>query len=208
MPTFTFTAPTSDDIYAMSKAKWRQLGITASTDLDNYVLQATAYVIEMTGRYFSDWPAPVYEEDGGAALDIYGFAMSAGAALPISGTPVKAPLMIQAVRMRTEQLVFQAQEGYLDTVTDDAIQSFSAGPYSETRGDASRRGEEKTLNAWRGLNDLLWTLMTEDRYSFWLSFITGAHTPAFAVEEVAWDLIGKDYGIGRIGSGNVPYWNN
>lgn len=196
MPSFEPLAPTSDVVFTTSKARWRTLGIHDSSDLDVYVMQAIAYVSEITGRYFSDWPAPTYEEDFGV-VDIYGMSTAAGAALPLAASPVKIPLAQAAVRMRTEQLVFQAQPGYLDTVTDDAISSFSAGPYSESRGDATRRGEEKTLNSMRGLNDLLWALMTEDRYSFWMAFTTNTHAPAFQVEEVSWAMVGRSYGLAR-----------
>lgn len=170
------TMPTSDDVYAASKVKWRKLGVNEAADLDDAVIQSAAYLAVMTGRYFSDWPVPATIEG----------------ALSVNGTPEWIPLMRQAHRMRVEQIVSQQQPGYVATVTDDVIQSMSVGGYSETRRDPTRRGEEKTLNLWPGLNDLLWALMTPERYDYWIAYTSGAHAPAFSVEEVDWSMIGKD----------------
>lgn len=171
------TTPTSDDVYGWSRVKWAKLGITSASDLDEPMLEANAYLVTMTGRYFTDWPAPTSFEG----------------AMPLAATPELIPLARQALRMRVEQIVLQKQPGYVGTVTDDALLSMSVGSYSETRRDPTRRGEEKILNLWTGLNDLLWALMTEERFAFWLAFVSNQHAPAFAVEEVNWSAIGKDF---------------
>lgn len=175
-PTFDYTAPTSDAVFNASRLKWQKLGVTSSTDLDEALMQSIAYVTTVTGRYFSDWPVPT----------------SFDGPLPINTSPELVPMLRQVVRMRVEQIIEQEQPGYISTVTDDSLLSMSVGSYSETRRDPTRRGEEKILNLWTSLNDLLWTLMTPDRYDYWLSYTSGIHAPAFQVEEVNWGLIGKD----------------
>src|SRR5437764_676041 len=71
------------------------------------------------------------------------------------------PLMNQAAQMRTEQIAQQLKADTVETAGDiDLIGSFSAGGYSETRHDPDRRGEQRALNPWPALADLLWLLMT------------------------------------------------
>lgn len=193
-------APTPDEIFEKSKLKWRKLGYPSATDIEEQVAQALAYVSIVTGRYFD--PASTY-------LPLMANYLEAPVALNSTGEALYL-LAKQAVRMRTEQIVMQEQAAYIDTITDDAIQSFSAGPYSETRRDPTRRGEQKALNTWGGLNELLWLLMTGERYDYWVSNLTGTHTPDFVVEEVDWSLIGKSFPFGSAYSAvsSVPPWND
>lgn len=177
MPTIPApNAPTEQEIYASSKLRWSKFKITGAQDLEEPLLEALSYITTMTGRYFVDWPAP------GSFSD----------AMSLAATPELIVLARQATRMRVEQIVEQKQPGYIDTATDDVISGMSVGAYSETRRDPTRRGEEKILNLWPALNDLLWVLMTPERYDYWIAYITGKSAPAFSVEEVDWALVGKD----------------
>lgn len=185
------TAPTVQEIYDSSELNWRKLDIPDAEALEEPWLEALAYLGVMTGRYFDDWPAPTSFEG----------------AQPMSATPGLAPLMRQATRMRIEQIVKQKQPGYVDTATDDLIASFSVTGYSETKRDpASLRGKDsKMLNPWPGLNDLLWSAMTPERYDYWTAMLTGVNEPAFLVQEVDWSLIGKDWLYGQASPYANPY---
>src|SRR5580765_3242459 len=81
-----------------------------------------------------------------------------GAPIPVS----YVPLMAQAVRMRTEQIVQESQATNVENVGDfDMISSFTAGAYSETRRGLADANEMKAgmLNPWPALNRLLWLLL-------------------------------------------------
>jgi hypothetical protein len=103
-------------------------------------------------------------------------------------TPAQEPLVLLAVRGMTEQLAMQSTPEYLETLADfDLIQSFSAGPYSETRRSAEDAMKARKLNAWPWLSDLLWQLLTPDKRDEWLAYFEGENAPAFAVTEMEWD---------------------
>jgi hypothetical protein len=97
----------------------------------------------------------------------------------------------------SQQLAMQATPEYLETLSDfDHIQSFSAGPYSETRRSPGDAMKARMLNAWPWLSDLLWRMLTPDQYDYWISFFSGDNAPAFAVTEVDWSdtgLLGDGY---------------
>lgn len=178
-------APTSDWVYGKSRLRWSRLGIASAADLDEVLEDAIGYVTWITGRYFSDFiPTAITGLDSGPVSTSY-------TPVPIVDTPELIRLFWKVVRMCVEQEVMQSQRGYVDTVTDDGIASFTAGPYSESRKDPTRRGEQKMLNSWPGLNSLLWQLMTDDRREYWNMVLGGANVPAFSIEEVDWGLIGR-----------------
>ena len=77
----------------------------------------------------------------------------------------------QAVRMRVEQQVMEQQDDAVESASD-GLSSFSAGNYSETRIDPTKRGSVKILNAWGALADVLWLLMTGERYEYWVGFLS------------------------------------
>jgi hypothetical protein len=97
------------------------------------------------------------------------------------------PLVQQAVQGLAEMLTYQTSAENLETLSDfDLIKSFSAGPYSETRRDAGDAMKARLLVAWPWLSDLLWGLLTPDRYDYWTAFFGGQNAPAFAVTEMDW----------------------
>lgn len=153
------TTPTAADIRSWSKLDFDSLTYSDDSDLQRVLDQAISYVEFVTGRRAD--PSLPSELEG---------------------------LMRQALQMRTEQVVYQAQADAIETASDDTLQSFSAGGYSETRHDATRRGESKMLNPWQALNDILWMLMTDDKLDYWNYRLAGLNAPAWSVTEVDWSL--------------------
>jgi hypothetical protein len=146
--------------------------------LDEVVLDATAYVATVTGRYWDGTPIPT---------------LGSGA-FPVIVTAGEEFLYAQAVRMRTVQVAFQEQGDYSESATDDVVGSFSAGSYSETRADPNRRGESKAVNSWPALESLLWLLMTDDQRDYWRYLAGGVNAPATLTTETDWS--GRNVGIG------------
>lgn len=149
--------PTAAEVREWSKLDFGTLDYGDDASLGVLVAQATAALILITGQNL-------------ASLD-----------------PALEPLAQQAIRGLTEQLAYQAQPDMIETLSDfDLIQSFNAGPYSETRRSAEDAIKARLLNAWPWLNALLWGLLTPDKYDYWTNFFGGTHAPAFAVSEMDW----------------------
>lgn len=97
------------------------------------------------------------------------------------------PSVEQAVQGLAELTILQSSADNLETLADfDLIKSFSAGPYSETRRDGADAMKARMLVAWPWLNELLWGLLSPDKYDYWVSFFGGINAPAFAVTEMDW----------------------
>lgn len=114
------------------------------------------------------------------------------------------PMVQAAIQGLAELLTFQQSPEYLDTLSDwDLITSFNAGPYSETHRSPEEARKARLIVAWPWLSELLWSLLTPDKYDYWISFFGTDHPPAFAVQEVDWsagqDLLGGSY------RGDDPY---
>lgn len=107
-------------------------------------------------------------------------------------------LALQAVVMRTEQVVYASQADRIEGVTDEGIASFSVPGYSETRRDARSIWKEGLVNPWRMLSDILWLLMTPEKRDEWQAQFDGEDPPAFEITEVDWGiegvLRGQNYG--------------
>lgn len=108
------------------------------------------------------------------------------------------PLVTYAIRGLAEMVTLQSAPEYLDTLADfDLIQSFNAGPYSETRRNPADAVKARLLVAWPWLSELLWGLLTPDKYDYWIQFFSGQNAPAFEITEVDWsagqDLLGGSY---------------
>lgn len=162
-------APDLADLKQWSKVDWDELDFGVDDQLQTLLDRAIKYVCAVTGRTFDDDP-------------------SIGAEIP-------DPLIEtgnEAVQMRAEQLGFQGQEDYIETGSDDEIQSFSAGSYSETRKTPTRltRGGSEAgllpVNQWDALNQRLWLLMTPEMEDFWREKF-GQMPPSFATTEVDWE---------------------
>jgi hypothetical protein len=157
-------APTADDIKTWSRLDFQGDYDTSDDQLEVEVGRAVNYVWQVTGRPIdSTFPDPLVS------------------------------IAQQAIQMRTEQLVLQAQEDYVETATDDLIQNFNAGSYSESRREPLRltRGGSQAgmipVNSWPSLNEMLWMLMTDDMQDYWRALF-GQIIPAFEVSEVDWSL--------------------
>jgi hypothetical protein len=156
--------PTTDEIRAWSTVRWPRFGVTDDALLQERINRAAAYVAFVTGQNFD---APT---------------VASWATLTSTET-----LLRQAIQLRTEQITVQGGRGHISSAAEnEVVQSFTAGSYSESRRDPARRGEQKSLNTWPALDELLWMLMTDERYGWWYAYITGKPFPATWVEEVEW----------------------
>lgn len=127
--------------------------------LQEEIDRAAAYVEIVTGQPATSADLPVL-----ATNIANGSALSDG---------VVRPTIRQAIQMRTEQVTYQSQRSYLEDATDDVVGSFSVGGYSQSKSDPNRRGEQRQLNSWQALSNVLWLLMTPDRYWWWVVFLSG-----------------------------------
>lgn len=151
------TRPTGADLEAWSNLNLAALGYEGSS-LALLAAQAVAYVEQVTGRIpIEDVPDPL------------------------------VPLAQFAVRMRAEQVSGQSTAEYVESASDDLVQSFSAGSYSETRRDGSTaKGVMGLLNDWKALHDVLWLLLTDAKREEYLELVQGKVRPAFAVVDEDW----------------------
>jgi hypothetical protein len=170
--------PTVADITAWSRVAFDELDNPyTDVDLSRMIARSCAYITAITGRLIDDsMPMP-----------LVAIAQDAG-------------------QLKVEQEALQSQEDYVDTVTDDLIQSFTAGNYSETRKEPGRlRYTGATtgipeINSNPTLNMDLWLLMTPAMQEYWRYVIQGSGGAAFAVTEVDWGnydgLYPYSYGVG------------
>ncbi len=115
----------------------------------------------------------------------------------------------QVVQRMVEILAFQAQQDYVETLSDfQLIASFSAGSYSESRRGLKEVQEAKMLVADPALNSMMMLLLTPDQRDFWDAWWTGEIPPSFEVTEVDWS---GQYAAGRswyAGGWGEPIFNN
>lgn len=115
----------------------------------------------------------------------------------VTGRPIDAtfpaPLVSlgeEAIQMRVEQMVYQAQPDYIETGADDEIQNFSAGTYSESRrtnpAGTGVKGGIPMINPWAALNQRLWLVATDAMREYWFSLLEGMTVPAIETTEVDW----------------------
>lgn len=137
----------------------------ADADAERYVARANAAFRRITGLRFED----VDSDD--------------------------VPLVEQAVQGLSESIFYDNTEDRLETLSDfDLIKSFGAGPYNETRRGPEEAMKARLLHPWPWLSSLLWQLLTEDKYDYWMEFF-GGNAPASEIIEVDWSG-----GIGMPGS--------
>lgn len=187
---------TPSQFRTLSRVKQTRLGVATGQDNADDLLQtlldrAAAFVEIVTGQPASDKDADVVQP-----------SMSTGPSDVTPGT-MKA-LIGQAVQMRTEQELFQAQNGYIDDASDDVIQTLSVGSFSQTHR-TPRKGGERLINSWESLGDLLWLLMTADRYDYWIVVMGGAGgagaqmPPSWSYENEIWMPVGGYDYMGMLG---------
>jgi hypothetical protein len=163
--------PTAIDIRNWTQLNLARYGYADDAKLQPVVDRAIGYILVMTGQTLPD-------------LD--------PSASPTASAAHLEPLMQQAIQMRVEQVLLQGRPGHVNSAADnEVVQSFSAGSYSESRragqGFSSRTGAaERGINTWPALEELLWMLMTPERFAYWWAFTSGQPMPDFTVEEVNW----------------------
>ena len=152
-------APTAADVRGWTKLDLDELGYGDDSSLQVLVDRSVSNFTNITGQVLS--------------------------ALPDSLVPSAQ----EAIQGLVEQTVFRAQEDNLETLSDfDLISSFSAGGYSETRRSPDEMMKAKMINAWPWLNELLWQLLTPDKYDYWMAYFSGSFGPSFEVTPVNWGL--------------------
>ena len=151
-------APTVEEIRALSNVDFEGVGVDDDSQLETLLTAAQSLLTAITGQTVAEMPDEF------------------------------VPMANLAIRGFTEQLAYQGSAEYLETLSDfDLIQSFSAGPYSETRRSAEDAMKARKLNAWPWLSDLLWLMLTDEKREFWEDYFSDENAPAWAVTEVEWD---------------------
>lgn len=166
------TTPSAADIAAQSKLDFAEIGYAVAdatpAGLQTLVGQAESEFFRITGQ-------PLVSVD-----------------------PNLEPLVFEVIRGLAEQQALRNTPENLDTMSDfDTIASFTAGPYTETRRSPEDMYKGRMLAEWPWLSSALWSLLTDDRYDFYISFFSGQNVPAFATTEVWWE------GGGALYSGQV-----
>jgi len=174
--------PTVADIKGWSRVDFSSLDSPYSdADLQVQLDRAVDYLVVTTGRTWDDTMPP-----------------------PL------VPIAQEATQLRVEQQCFQSQEDYAETSNDEAIQSFTAGNYSETRREPGRTRYAglttgiPTINPNEWLNHDIWLLCTSQMQEYWGLAINGASpfagVAAIETTEVDWGnydgLYPYSYGVG------------
>lgn len=163
--------PTAAEVRSWSRVDFAAQGFPPATPdpLDEYMARAYGFLGELVGRGCDPLPDTILE------------------------VPVRMePLYRQALQRILEILVMNAAEDVVSTLADfQLLSSFSAGNYSETRRSLTELKDARMLVADPGLNSLLWMLMTPEKRSFWMAWLTGENEPAYAYEEhLGWPFAG------------------
>lgn len=178
----------------LTRVKQSRLGLSSTNPNANEFLQveldrAAVYIEFVTGQPATDSTQPVLPTASGTY-----------------STTSMATLIRQVIQMRAEQTLFQSQHGYLDDATDDVVTSLSVGSFSQSKSDSARRGEQKQLNSWQALSNLLWMLMTPGQFGYWEALLSSDPTlaigPMYTYENVIQaPYDGPSYGFGFGGYG-------
>jgi hypothetical protein len=165
--------PTAADIRQWSKIPFGQLGFPDGTPdpLQRIVDVALGFFFEITGRRLdTTWPGNLDEH--------------------------VAEYTVQRI---AEILAYQAQKSYVSTLQDfQVLSGFSAGSYSETRRSLTEIKQARMVVGDPALDSMLWPLMTDEKYDFWLEWAGGNPRPAWGVTEVDWSA-------GYIAPSGLPY---
>lgn len=154
---------TVEDVKGWSRLDFEGLPEPYDDDqLEVLVARASDYVADVTGRTFSTLPANL------------------------------ETTAEEAIQKRTEQLAIQSQPDSVETATDELIQSFTAGSYSETKRSLDEQHKAQLVNPWPALHDLLWRLMTDDKRDEWMEWF-GVIRPTFETTEVDWSTMGEPW---------------
>lgn len=93
----------------------------------------------------------------------------------------------QALIYLVENSAQQSTADISETMGDFAlIQSFSAGPYNESRRGLDELRKSGLIVADPRLHGLLWALLTDERRDVWMEWLSGVIAPAFEITDVNW----------------------
>lgn len=152
---------TTDDIRTWSKVDFTGRGYpTGAPDpLDIEVTRAHAYVEDVTGRETAD----------------------------VTDGSVMATRWAEAVQARTEQQVIWNSDDYAGDSNESAVDITVTG-YSQRRIASKEQSPRDMVNPWPKLNDLLISLMTDEKREYWISLglLPGGNTPAEVITEHGW----------------------
>lgn len=146
---------TPADIDLWSQVDFPSLGFETDAKLQVLIDRAIEDVMNITGRTLEGMPTTL---DATAGL---------------------------AIQLRVEQLAYQAQPDYVETLADfDLLASFSAGPYSEQRRGLGEAMEAKVLSSNPTLHGVLFGLLTDDKRDDYLAFLSGEPRPWLTFAEI------------------------
>ena len=164
VPDTSVLPPTVDELKSWSRVDFTSLDAPyTDDDLQVRIDRTTGYLQAYTGRMMDD-------------------------TLP----PQLVPIAQDAYQLRVEQIAFMEQPDYVETANDYAVQSFTAGNYSETRKEPGRtRYAGATtglppLNPNEMLNQDIWLLCTPEMQAYWQFVLQGTSIPSVATTEVDW----------------------
>lgn len=148
-------APTPDEIRYWSSVDFDILGFGEVERMRVLIERATEDVMNITGRTLESMPPELLRT---AQL---------------------------AIQLRVEQLAFQSQPDYVETLADfDLISSFSAGQYSETRRSVGEAVQAKVLSSNPALNGVLMGLLTPEKHDDYMLLLTGEPRPYIGFVEI------------------------
>jgi len=139
--------------------------------MDSFCASAVGYVEATTGRVI-DSTLPNEQAPTNWAEEVFlGFVAGSdtyGSDLDLGIVGWRA-VILRAV----QEAVHESSQYITAVVSQDYLQAFKAGSYSETRRDPETvlrsRGSVSNppINPWRELSDLLWLLLTADMFDYW-----------------------------------------
>lgn len=157
---------TSDEVRTWSRLDFDALEYGAPTPPDDDPLdieleRAIAYVEDVTGQNDADIDDP-------SSL---------------------ATRFKQAVQLRCEQVVIKRQPDFVADLNEDAI-DISVTGYQQKRISYKESDPDRMINPWKELNDLLLSMLTDERRDYWedLGKIPGANIvrPHEIIQSTEW----------------------
>jgi hypothetical protein len=145
----------------------------------------------LTERY----PEPAKDEDLQQLLDevVPVVASLTCRAIGPEGTPGDEvpdwlrPVAVRAIALKAEGYALgRDSKSRGKAIRGVRLRSFTAGPYSESYFGPDEAARAKVLDPDPAVNEVLWTLATEDCRARWLALWSGTQVPATAIQAVDW----------------------
>ena len=143
---------------------------------------------------FSSLDAPVPDDDLQVQLDRTCAYLAAVTGRPFDDSMPQPllPIAQDAIQLSVELNSFKSQPDYVETASDDLIQSFSAGNYSETRKEPGRSRYTgmttglPVISDNPQLNQDIWLLCTPQMQEYWRFVLQNQGAPTIEVTEADW----------------------